>query len=99
MILNEVVLNNVYKQELKKAFFAMLIYIVWVVLALIFDKMIPSGPCTPGGIMFLFLIPIVAVTMLSLSIYKLIRFGKSHRTAFIIHLIICLIIGAFILIH
>jgi hypothetical protein len=57
-----------------------LFYVVYVIAILIADKMVPSGPCTPGLGFFLFLLLVlISVVLFLKDLYKYYREPEKSR--------------------
>ena len=66
---------------------SLLFYLSFALAVYLFDKAVPSGPCTPGGIVLLFILPFISAALLLKGIYQ------KKRLRILIH---ALVIVAFL---
>ncbi|HEX8549885.1 MAG TPA: hypothetical protein VF691_23185 [Cytophagaceae bacterium] len=55
----------------------------------------PSGPCAPGGILLIFLVPFISTGMVLYNFLLIAKGDKSNRYSLTIHLLILLIASVF----
>jgi hypothetical protein len=92
----------VLKTEVIKFFKAgwpsLLFYTFYSLIALILEKLYPSGPCTPRlGIMLFLFLPAVTITLLIKVVLEIAIWQKPKHVSAIIHFIILLAMTCFFL--
>lgn len=76
-----------------------LFYAIYLSLALILEKISPSGPCTPSfGILMLIFLPIVTIILLIIFVINYFYNNKKQlKISILIHILILLIFSLYIL--
>lgn len=80
-------MSKVFKNILKTiSLYFILLSVVWIA-----NFLVPSGPCTPGGVLLIFLIPFISIGMVLYNLSLISSGDKSNIYSLSIHLLIILI--------
>lgn len=90
---------NTKNESFKSVVKTVLFYAIYIGLALILEKIYPSGPCTPSfGILMLIFLPIANVFLLIIFVVNYFYNNKKHlKLSIFIHILIILIFSMYFL--
>ncbi len=78
------------KDEFKNAIPATVGYVLSILAFFILNRLVPSGPCTPGpGFLILFVLPVVSFVLLIYNLIQRFRGGEPNKLVIWIHLLVC----------